>query len=84
LVPASLIELGYYLNAVVRTRDTFMPATYKVEVVSIGRSLGIVFPDEILAILKVAAGDYVYLTPTPDGGFLLTKHKPKPRKRNRS
>jgi putative addiction module antidote len=33
----------------------------------IGNSVGAVFPKEVLARMRVGAGDVVYLTETPDG-----------------
>ena len=38
----------------------------------IGNSLGVVMPKEALASLKAIAGDVIYLTDSPDGGFRIT------------
>ena len=38
----------------------------------IGNSLGVVLPKEALSALKVANGDVIYLTDSPDGGFRIT------------
>jgi len=39
----------------------------KLKVTTVGSSAGIVLPKEALAILKVAKGDSVFLTESPDG-----------------
>lgn len=44
----------------------------KVEVQSVGDSLGVIIPQEILERLQVGAGDELILTPTPRG-FQMTK-----------
>jgi putative addiction module antidote len=38
-----------------------------VKVTTVGNSVGIVLPREILAQLQVEKGDMLYVTPTPDG-----------------
>lgn len=38
----------------------------------VGRSLGVILPDEILSHLKVGKGDSVYLTRTADGSLRLS------------
>ena len=38
-----------------------------VKVTTVGNSVGIVLPKEILAKLKVVKGDTLYITETPDG-----------------
>jgi len=38
----------------------------------IGNSLGVVLPKEAIASLKAGAGDVIYLTDSPDGGFRIT------------
>jgi len=42
----------------------------------IGEALGAVVPEEALARLRVAEGDTVFLTETPDGGYRLISHDP--------
>jgi len=42
---------------------------------AIGNSVGVVLPKEALARLKVAKGDTLYITETPDG-YRLTPHDP--------
>jgi putative addiction module antidote len=37
------------------------------KIAQIGNSLGVILPKEVLARLKVAKGDSLYLTETPDG-----------------
>jgi len=41
--------------------------TAKLKVITIGNSVGIVLPKEILARLRVEKGDSLYATETPDG-----------------
>ncbi len=41
--------------------------TAKLKVTTIGNSVGIVLPKEILARLRVEKGDSLYATETPDG-----------------
>ena len=43
----------------------------KLKVTTVGSSAGIVLPKEALALLKVAKGDSVFLTESPDG-FRIT------------
>ncbi len=47
----------------------------KLKMVSIGNSVGAVFPRELLARLKVDKGDTVIVTETPDG-IRLTPYDP--------
>lgn len=41
--------------------------TYKVKVTTVGNSIGIVLPKELLMKLKIEKGDTLYVTETPDG-----------------
>ena len=43
---------------------------------SIGTSTGVVIPKEMLARLRVAKGDTLYVTETADGGYYLTAFNP--------
>ena len=45
------------------------------KITTIGNSLGVVLPKEVLARLRVGKGDTVYLTEAPDG-FRLTPYDP--------
>ena len=47
----------------------------KVKVTTVGSSAGIVLPKEVLSRLKVAKGDSVFLTESPDG-VRLTPYDP--------
>ena len=49
-----------------------MPA---LKVTQIGNSVGVVFPKEMLAHMKVEKGDTVFLTEMP-GGYRLTPYDP--------
>ena len=49
-----------------------MPA---LKVTQIGNSVGVVFPKEMLAHMKVKKGDTVFLTEMP-GGYRLTPYDP--------
>lgn len=42
----------------------------------IGNSNGLVLPKEVLAQMKVKAGDSIYLTEAEDGGFRITPTDP--------
>lgn len=50
-------------------------AMYTLQLTPIGDSVGILFPEELLARLQLKAGDAIYLTETPDG-HAFTKHNP--------
>jgi putative addiction module antidote len=39
----------------------------RLKITKVGNSLGVVLPPEVLAALKVAEGDTIYLTETSDG-----------------
>lgn len=47
----------------------------KLKVTTVGSSAGIVLPKEVLARLRVAKGDSVFLTESPDG-FRITSYDP--------
>jgi putative addiction module antidote len=47
----------------------------ELKLTAIGNSLGVVLPKEALARLKVAKGDTLYITETPDG-YRLTPYNP--------
>lgn len=48
---------------------------HTLKITQIGNSLGLILPREVLARLKLAKGDAVYLTESPDGQR-LTPHDP--------
>jgi putative addiction module antidote len=48
----------------------------ELKLTAVGNSLGVVLPKEALARLKLAKGDTVYLTDSPDG-YRLTPYNPK-------
>ena len=45
------------------------------KITQIGNSLGVIFPKEVLAALKVGKGDQLILSETPDG-FRITPYDP--------
>jgi putative addiction module antidote len=47
----------------------------KLKVTTIGSSAGVVFPKEVLSRLKIAKGDSIFLTESPDG-VRLTPYDP--------
>ena len=47
----------------------------KLKLTAIDNSVGVVFPKEVLARLKLDKGDSVYLTESPDG-YRLTPYNP--------
>lgn len=49
---------------------------YVLNLRTIGTSTGATLPRELLARLRVGAGDTVYVTEAPDGGFRLTPYNP--------
>ncbi len=48
---------------------------HSLKITQIGNSLGLILPREVLARLKLAKGDTVHITESPDG-FRLTPHDP--------
>ncbi|HSA82960.1 MAG TPA: AbrB/MazE/SpoVT family DNA-binding domain-containing protein [Geminicoccaceae bacterium] len=42
----------------------------------IGNSCGVVLPKEVLGRLRLAEGDRLFLTETPDGGYRITPYDP--------
>ena len=47
------------------------------KICKIGDSVGLIFPDELLSRLNLKEGDALYPVQQPDGGLLLTLHRPK-------
>jgi putative addiction module antidote len=47
----------------------------KLKITTIGSSAGIVLPKEVLARLRVAKGDSIFLTESPEG-FRITSYDP--------
>ena len=47
----------------------------ELKLTAVGNSLGVVLPKEALARLKLAKGDTIYLTDSPDG-YRLTPYNP--------
>ena len=45
----------------------------KLKITTVGNSAGVVLPKEMLAKLRVAKGDHLYVTETPDG-FKIVPH----------
>jgi putative addiction module antidote len=52
-------------RVIIKTRKTVMATAVKIT--TIGNSVGIVLPKEVLAKLKVEKGDSLYLVDTPEG-----------------
>jgi putative addiction module antidote len=48
---------------------------HTLKLTQIGNSIGVILPKEIIARLKVAKGDSIFITETPDG-FAITPHDP--------
>jgi len=48
----------------------------KLEIKKIGNSTGLILPKELLSNLNLAQGQFVYVTPLPDGGVRLTPFDP--------
>jgi putative addiction module antidote len=51
-------------------------AMTQLKVRSIGNSLGVVLPKEILARLNLKSGDHLHLTEAPDGAMRITAYDP--------
>jgi putative addiction module antidote len=49
---------------------------HTLKLTQIGNSIGVILPKEVIARLKVAKGDSIFITETPDG-FAITPHDPK-------
>jgi putative addiction module antidote len=49
---------------------------YALNLRTIGTSTGATLPKELLARLRVAAGDTLFVTEGPDGSFRLTPYNP--------
>jgi putative addiction module antidote len=47
------------------------------QICKIGDSVGLILPDELVSRLNLKEGDALYPVQQPDGGLLLTPHKPK-------
>lgn len=69
---AAAISVGDLTRMYVRKN---MPRMIELKLTTIGNSLGVVLPKEALARLKVAKGDTLYITETPDG-YRLTPYNP--------
>ena len=48
---------------------------FSLKLTRIGNSLGLILPKEVLARLKLAKGDHIFITEAPDG-YRITPHNP--------
>ena len=48
---------------------------FSLKLTKIGNSLGLILPREVLARLKLAKGDEIYITESPEG-YRITPHNP--------
>jgi putative addiction module antidote len=48
---------------------------HMLKLTQIGNSVGVILPKEVLARLKLAKGDAIFITETPEG-FAITPHDP--------
>ena len=48
---------------------------FSLKLIKIGNSLGVVLPKEVLARLKLAKGDEIFITEVPEG-YRITPHDP--------
>jgi len=48
---------------------------FSLKLTKIGNSLGLILPKEVLARLKLAKGDEIYITESPEG-YRITPHNP--------
>jgi putative addiction module antidote len=52
-----------------------MGAVFKLKLMTVGNSVGVVLPKDALAHLNLEKGDEIYLTESP-GGYRLTPYSP--------
>jgi putative addiction module antidote len=45
-------------------------------ITSIGNSVGVVLPKEVISEMNVQKGDKLFLTRTPEGGYRITPYDP--------
>jgi putative addiction module antidote len=48
---------------------------FSLKLTKIGNSLGLILPKEVLARLKLAKGDEIFITESPEG-YRITQHNP--------
>jgi putative addiction module antidote len=48
---------------------------FRLKLTKIGNSLGLILPKEVLARLKLAKGDEIFITEAPEG-YRITPHNP--------
>ena len=48
---------------------------FRLKLIKIGNSLGLILPKELLARLKLAKGDEIFITEAPEG-YRITPHNP--------
>jgi len=69
-----MLRLLYAISDSIIT-NVIMTFMATVKVITVGSSIGIVLPKEVLAKLRVEKGDKLYLTETPQG-IQLTPYEP--------
>ena len=50
--------------------------TKPLKIIKVGNSAGLILPKDVLARLRVSAGDNLFLSETADGGFRITATDP--------
>lgn len=50
--------------------------TKPVKLIAVGNSVGVIFPKDVLARLRVERGDTLYFSEAPDGSIRLTPFDP--------
>jgi putative addiction module antidote len=50
--------------------------TKPLKIIKVGNSAGVILPKDVLARLRVSAGDNLFLSETADGGFRITATDP--------
>ena len=48
---------------------------FSLKLIKVGNSLGLILPKEVLARLKLAKGDEIFITEAPEG-YRITPHNP--------
>jgi putative addiction module antidote len=51
-------------------------AMTSLKITTIGNSIGIILPKEVLQMLRVSKGDVIHVTEAPGGGVMLTPYDP--------
>ena len=65
-----------YITYVILNLELEVDMTTTLKIITVGNSIGVILPKDVLARLRVTKGDTVYLTETPKG-FEMTAYDEK-------